>query len=213
MLKMCSIWYPWTCKKHVFEWKGCQKSLKPEVPTSMKKYQTILSKWSQNPWKIGPRTQQKTKLKNRAQKTEKFLKNHSKMAPKKCRNFGGNAHWDAFGGPNRFCDEKVGPQRSQSAPKNETWAKMPEKLANNELKIASKRAPKVKKSSKSGFFSQPKTMLENRAQTIGKTQKMNSNKSFQSEQSYSIQSRPGGLCEALTIKSTPGPTRPLGFSW
>ena len=57
----------------------------------------------------------------------------------------------------------------------------------------------MKKSSKSGFFSQPKTMLENRAQTIEKTQKMNSNKSFQSEQSYSIQSRPGGLREALTI--------------
>ena len=66
--------------------------------------------------------------------------------------------------------------------------------------MAPKRALGVKKNSKSGFFSQPKTMLENRAQTIGKTQKMNSNKSFQSEQSYSIQSRPGGLREALTIK-------------
>ena len=62
-----------------------------------------------------------------------------------------------------------------------------------------KTSPKLKKSSKSGFFSQPKTMLENRAQTIGKTQKMNSNKSSKSEQSYSIQSRPGGLREALTI--------------
>ena len=46
-------------------------------------------------------------------------------------------------------------------------------------------------------------MLENRAQTIGKTQKMNSNKSSISEQSYSIQSRPGGLREALTIRPPP----------
>ena len=46
------------------------------------------------------------------------------MAPNKLRDFGGNAYWAAFGGPNRFCDEKVGPQRSQSAPKNETWANM-----------------------------------------------------------------------------------------
>ena len=44
-------------------------------------------------------------------------------------------------------------------------------------------------------------MLENRAQTTGKTQKMNSNKSSKSEQSYTIQSRPGGLREALTIKT------------
>ena len=42
-------------------------------------------------------------------------------------------------------------------------------------------------------------MLENRAQTIGKTQKMSSNKSSKSAQSYSIQSRPGGLREAITI--------------
>ena len=56
--------------------------------------------------------------------------------------------------------------------------------------MAPKTGPRLKKSSKSGFFSQPKTMLENRAQTIGKTQKMNSNKSSKSEQSYNIQSRP-----------------------
>ena len=36
-----------------------------------------------------------------------------------------------------------------------------------------------------------------------KTQKMNSNKSSKSEQSYSIQSRPGGLREALTIRPPP----------
>ena len=61
----------------------------------------------------------------------------------------------------------------------------------------------MKKSSKSGFFSQPKNMLENRTETIGKTQKMNSNKSSKSEQSYSIQSRPGVLREALTIIFVP----------
>ena len=115
------------------------------------------------------------------------------------RGFWEKSHWGAFGGPNRFCDERVGPQRSQSAPKNEKLAKMTEKWAENELKMAPKRAPRMKQSSKRGFFSQPKTMLENRPQNIGKTQKMNSNKSSKSEQSYSIQSRPGGLREALTI--------------
>ena len=69
--------------------------------------------------------------------------------------------------------------------------------------MAPKRAPRVKKSSNSGFVSQPKTILENRAQTIGKTQKMSSNKCSKSEQSYSIQSRPGGLREALTIRPPP----------
>ena len=69
--------------------------------------------------------------------------------------------------------------------------------------MAPKRGPRVKKSSKSGFFLQPKTMLENRAQTIGKTQQMSSNKSSKSEQSYSTQSRPGGLREALTIRPPP----------
>ena len=158
-----------------------------------------MSKWTQNPWKVGPGSQQKTMLKNRAQKTEKKSKNDSKMDPKKWGDFRGNASWGAVGGPNRFCDEKVGPRRSQSAPKNETWAKMTEKWAKHQLKMNPKKAPRVKKSSKSGFLAQPKTMLANRAQTIGKTQKMSSNKSSKSEQSYSIQSRPGGLREALTI--------------
>ena len=76
---------------------------------------------------------------------------------------------------------------------------MTEQLTKNELNIAPKRAPRMKKNSKSGFFSQPKTMLENRAQTIGKTQKTSSNKSPKSEQSYNFQSRPGGLREALTV--------------
>ena len=69
--------------------------------------------------------------------------------------------------------------------------------------MAPKRAPRMKKNSNNGFFSQPKTMLENRTQTIGKTQKMTSTKSSKSEQSYSIQSRPGGLREALTIRPPP----------
>ena len=51
---------------------------------------------------------------------------------------------------------------------------------------------------------QPKTMIENRPQTIGKTQKLSSNKSSKSEQSDSIQSRPGGLREAITINVTFG---------
>ena len=65
-------------------------------------------------------------LKNRAQKTEKS----QKLTPKwlhKNKFILRKSHWGAFGGPNRFCDEKVGPQRSQSAPKNEQLAKMTEK--------------------------------------------------------------------------------------
>ena len=115
----------------------------------------MVSKWSQNPWKIGPGTQQKTKLKNRAPKIEKYSKNDSKMAPKKWGHFGGNAYWGAFGGPNRFCDEKVGPQRSQSAPKNEKWAKITEKWTKHEPKMAPKRAPSEKMSAKSRPFSEP----------------------------------------------------------
>ena len=56
-------------------------------------------------------------LKNRAQKIQKITKKYCKMAPKNCGDFRGNAYWGAFGGPNRFCDQKVGPQRCQSAPK------------------------------------------------------------------------------------------------
>ena len=52
-------------------------------------------------------------LKNKAQQTEKNSKNDSQMNLQKGQNFGGNASWGAFGGPNRFCDEKVGSQRSQ----------------------------------------------------------------------------------------------------
>ena len=38
---------------------------------------------NQHPWKISPRTQQKTMLKNRAQKNEKISKQYSQMgAPK-----------------------------------------------------------------------------------------------------------------------------------
>ena len=87
----------------------------------------------------------------------------------------------------------------QSTPKNEKLAKMREKCTKQYPKMAPKTNPRLKKSSKSWVFSQPKTMLENRAQTMRKTQKMNSNKSSKNEQSYSIQSRLGGLREALTI--------------
>ena len=49
------------------------------------------------------------------------------MGPEKWHYFGENSSWGAFGGPNRFCDEQVGPPRPQSAPKNEKWANMTEK--------------------------------------------------------------------------------------
>ena len=68
-------------------------------------------------------------LKNRAQKKrkKKKQKNESNLRPEKWLYIRGFASGGAFGGPNRFCDEKVGPQRSQSAPKNEKWAKITEK--------------------------------------------------------------------------------------
>ena len=60
-------------------------------------------------------------------KNQKILEKWLQSTPKKWRQFGGNAYWVAFGGPNRFCNEKVGPQRSQSAPKNEKLATISEK--------------------------------------------------------------------------------------
>jgi hypothetical protein len=116
--------------------------------------------------------------------------------------FWGKSHWGAFGGPKRFCDEKVGPQRSQSAPQNDKWTQISEKLAKKELKIAPKKAPRVKKNFKSGIFRNQKRILKTELKPLEKTQKINSNKSSKSKKSYSIQSRPGGLREALTIKST-----------
>ena len=83
---------------------------------STNKYQKVVSKYNKHPWKIGPGTQQKTMLKNRSQKIKKYSKNNSQMAPKKWQYFGGGAARIASGGPNRFCDQKVGPQRTQSAP-------------------------------------------------------------------------------------------------
>ena len=155
MLEMCQIRDSRTCKKRVFEWNGCQKSLKPEVPTSTTKYQKIVSKWSQSPGKIGPGTQQKTMLKNRVPKIKKYSKNDSKMAPKKWGDFGGNAYWDAFGGPSRFCDEKVGPQRCQRAPKARKMSQKWHKRAPRVWKWAPKVDPfrsQAKTRSKSGPF-------------------------------------------------------------
>ena len=131
------------------------------MPTSTNKYQKIVPEWSQNPWKIGPWTQQKTKLKNRAPKIEKYSKNDSKMGPKKRLYFGGNAYWGAFGGPNRFCDEKVGPQRSQSAPKNDKWTKISEKIAKTKLKMdGSTKSPEGEKELQKLIFRNQKRFLK-----------------------------------------------------
>ena len=116
-------------------------------------YQKMVSKWSPNPWKIGPRTQQKTMLKNRAPKIEKYSKNDFEMVPQEWFFIRGFASGGAFGGSNRFCNEKVGPLRSQSAPKNEKWAKITEKWTKHEPKMAPKRAPSEKMSAKSRPFS------------------------------------------------------------
>ena len=87
------------------------------------------------------------------------------------KGFWGKSHWGAFGDPNRFCDEKVGPQRSQSAPKNDKWTKISEKIANTELKMAPKRAPRVKKSFKSGFFRNQKRFLKTELKPLEKHKK------------------------------------------
>ena len=118
----------------------------------------MVSKWSQHPWKIGPGTQQKTMLKNRAPKIKKYSKNDFKIKPKEWLYFGGFASCGAFGGSNRFCDQKVGPQRSQSALKDR---KMSQKWHQRVLRVR-KWAPKVdpfrgqaKMSSNTGPFWDP----------------------------------------------------------
>ena len=97
-------------------------------------------------------------LKNRAKKTKKILKNDSQMGAQKWHNFGGNSFWRTFGGPNRFCDQKINPQRSQSASNDR---KMNQKLHKRAPRVR-KLTPKVdpfrshaKMSSKSGPFSDP----------------------------------------------------------
>ena len=84
------------------------------------KYQKILKNGAEmKPTSVKNRSRKstKTKLKNRAPKIKKYSKNDLQVGPKEWLYFGGNAYWGAFGGPNRFCDEKVGPQPCQSAPK------------------------------------------------------------------------------------------------
>ena len=100
---------------------------------------------------------QKRCLKTELKKKPKITKNDSKMAPKKWPDFGGNAYWGAFGGPNRFCDEKVGPQRCQSAPKARKISQKCHKRNPRMRKWASKVNPfrsQSKMSSKSGSFSE-----------------------------------------------------------
>ena len=94
----------------------------------------MVPKWSQNPWKIGPGTQQKTKLKNRWQQIKKYSKNDPQFGPKRWLYFGGGASWGTFGRPNRFWASNVAPQGSQSA--------------SNDRKINQKwpqRAPRLRK--------------------------------------------------------------------
>ena len=91
------------------------------MPTSINKYQNIVSKWSQNPWEIGPRTQQKTMLKNRATKIQKNSEDDLKIGPKEWLYIKGFASGGAFGGSNRFCDQKVGPNAPQMRSRIEKW--------------------------------------------------------------------------------------------
>ena len=113
--------------------------------TSTNKYQKNVSKWNQNPWKFGPRTQQKTMLQNRAPKIKKNSKNDFKIGPKEWLYFGGDSSWSTFGGSSRFCDQKVGPQRCQSAPKARKIHREWHKRAPRVRKWAPKVDPKPNK--------------------------------------------------------------------
>ena len=102
----------------MFEWNCYQKSIKPEVRAGT----TNIKKRCRNGAKIHENAGSELN-KKRCLKTElNKLKQSQKMNPKRLqriKRYWGNAYWGAFG-PNRFCDEEVGPQRSQSTPKNET---------------------------------------------------------------------------------------------
>ena len=61
------------------------------------------------------------------------------MGSDKCFYFGGKFHLARFSILNRFGDQKVGSQRSQSAPKNEKETKRAETPTQNELTISKKQ--------------------------------------------------------------------------
>ena len=82
MLKMCQILYAWTCKKRVFEWNGCQKSLKPEVPTSTKNIKKLCWNEAQIHEKSVPELNKKQSLKTEFKKIKKYSKNDPEMVPK-----------------------------------------------------------------------------------------------------------------------------------
>ena len=105
----------------------------------------MVSTWIRNPWKIGPGAQHKTMLKNKCQKHENIPKNDSQMGAQKWYYFKGFAYWGAFGGPNRLCDEKVGPQRVPNCSQG----------SKNEPKMTQKSSPSTKMSPKSQPFSEP----------------------------------------------------------
>ena len=58
--------------------------------------------------------------------------------------FWGKSHWGALGGPNRFCDEKVGPGAPKVRPRTKNEPKMtPENPSN--VKKSSKKSPESEK--------------------------------------------------------------------
>ena len=109
-------------------------------------------------------------LKNKAQKTEKS----QKLTPKwlqKIEGLWGKIPLGRLWWSKAFCDEKVSPQRSQSAPKNDKWTNISEKIAKTELKTAPKKNPRVEKSFKSEFFRKQKRFLETELKPLEKHKK------------------------------------------
>ena len=82
----------------------------------------MMSKWNQNPGKIGPGTQQKTDLKIRASKIKKYSKNDPKWIHKSERIFGEMPLGAPLVVQTAFVMKKLAPSAPKVRPKIETWA-------------------------------------------------------------------------------------------
>ena len=123
-----------------FRMENCQKSLKTGVWTSVKHIKKSCRNKAKMHEKSAPELNKKRCFNTDAE---------NRWVPESDSFLLGFAYWGAFGGPNRFCDEKVGPQRSQTAPQDR---KASHKWPQETFDCETKRAPSVKKSSISEPF-------------------------------------------------------------
>ena len=90
------------------------------------KHETIsknVVEMSQNPWKIGPGTQQKTMLKNRAQKTRKISKNDSQISLQRWGDIKGKPSGAPLVAQTAFVIRKWAPNAPKVPSRIEKWAK------------------------------------------------------------------------------------------